>query len=282
MPSVGKDRRTFIKRAVSAAIAIPVVAAVVWFGAPWTTILAVAWSIGAVLEFYTLVKYSKGLSPLVFPGMVLVLLFVISPHFENVSIFANISFTSLLLTASVMLPLAFLLGRKGKENAFANWAWTLAGILYIGWLMSYLVALRALDNGAGWVYLALLCTFASDICAYLVGRSFGRHKMAPYISPGKTWEGAVSGVAGAIIVSVVVILLFGLPVTWWGAIILGVLISVIGQVGDLVKSLFKRNVEVKDSGNFLPGHGGFLDRMDSIAFAGVTVYYFAVLSTLGV
>jgi len=282
MPSVGKDRRTFIKRAVSAAIAIPVVAAVVWFGAPWTTILAVAWSIGAVLEFYTLVKYSKGLSPLVFPGIVLVLLFVISPHLENVFTSANISFTSLLLTAAVMLPLAFLLGRRGKENAFANWAWTVAGVLYIGWLMSYLVALRAFDNGAAWVYLALLCTFASDICAYLVGRTFGRHKMAPYISPGKTWEGAVGGVAGAIIVSVVVILLFGLPVTWWGAIILGALISVIGQVGDLVKSLFKRNVEVKDSGNFLPGHGGFLDRMDSIAFAGVTVYYFAVFSTLGV
>jgi phosphatidate cytidylyltransferase len=101
--------------------------------------------------------------------------------------------------------------------------------------------------------------------------------MAPYISPNKTWEGAVGGLAGAIIVSAIVALLFKLPIGYIEAIALGILISVFGQLGDLVKSLFKRNMTVKDSGNVIPGHGGFLDRIDSVAFAGVIVYYFVIL-----
>jgi phosphatidate cytidylyltransferase len=149
-----------------------------------------------------------------------------------------------------------------------------AGILYIGWLLSNFVILRNLEDGRGWVFLAILSTFASDSSAYFAGRALGKHKMAPYISPKKTWEGAAAGIAGAIIACTILVYLFHLPVNYWQAIILGILVSVMGQLGDLVKSLFKRNVEVKDSGNVLPGHGGFLDRMDSLAFAGVTVYYF--------
>jgi phosphatidate cytidylyltransferase len=183
----------------------------------------------------------------------------------------------LLLATAVIIPLIILLVRKGKENAFANWAWTVAGIFYIGWLLSYYVSLRSLgDYGMGWVFLALLCTFASDISAYLIGRTLGRHKMAPYISPNKTWEGAVGGLAGSIILSAAVVFVFKLPLGYLEAIFLGVLISVFGQLGDLVKSLFKRNMTVKDSGNVLPGHGGFLDRVDSLAFAGVIVYYFII------
>jgi phosphatidate cytidylyltransferase len=99
-----------------------------------------------------------------------------------------------------MLTLIIILGRKDKQNAFASWAWTISGILYIGWLMSYYIALRGLESGMGWVFLSVLGTFASDIGAYLSGRFFGKHKMAPYISPQKTWEGAVGGVIGSIII----------------------------------------------------------------------------------
>jgi phosphatidate cytidylyltransferase len=180
-----------------------------------------------------------------------------------------------------MVPLLLLLWRPGKENAFANWVWTLAGILYIGWLLSFMVALRGLENGRGWVFLAVLCTFASDSSAYLAGRSLGKHKMAPYISPKKTWEGTIAGVAGTIIASTILVYLFNLPIAWWQVIILGFFISAVGQLGDLVKSLFKRNMEIKDSGNVLPGHGGFLDRIDSLAFAGVTVYFFVAFITPG-
>ena len=253
-------------------------AAAIWFATPipWFTLLAAGWGAGAVYEFYSLVKRSKGSAPLVYFGTLWVVLLIISPHFQSIPHLNDVQPASLLVTAAVIVPLLILLGRPGKENAFINWAWTVAGILYVGWLLSYFVALRNVVDGRGWVFLAILCTFASDICAYLVGRLIGKHKMAPYISPNKSWEGALSGVVGAVILSVVVVYFFKLPLDWGAAVTLGILISIIGQLGDLVKSLFKRNMVVKDSGNVLPGHGGFLDRMDSLAFAGVLTFYFVV------
>jgi phosphatidate cytidylyltransferase len=268
------------RRIITSIILVPVVVAMVWFDqpVPWFTVLAVAWGLGAVNEFYGIVKRSKDLSPLKYIGMLWVVLFIVSSYLVQVPYLNRVNPTYLLMSASVILPLIILLLRRGKENAFANWAWTVSGILYIGWLLSYYVALRTLPDGRGWVFLAILSTFASDACAYFAGRSLGRHKLAPYISPKKTWEGVVGGVAGAIVFSVAVTLVFHLPITWWGAIILGILVSIIGQLGDLVKSLFKRNMAVKDSGTVLPGHGGLLDRMDSLAFAGVLVYYFVVFA----
>lgn len=269
-----KDNRVLLQRVIVSVIAIPIVVALVWFGTPWLTLLGVGWGIGAALEFFGLVKHAKGITPLTYFGLLWVMLFIISPHFNHIPGLNNISPDSLLLTGAVIIPLIILLVRKGKENAFSSWAWTVAGILYIGWLLSNMIALRNLDDGRGWVFIAILATFASDSSAYLVGRSLGKHKMAPYISPKKSWEGAVAGIAGAIIASTILVYLFKLPLNYWQVIILGFLVSIMGQLGDLVKSLFKRNMEVKDSGKVLPGHGGFLDRMDSLAFAGVTVYYF--------
>ena len=148
----------------------------------------------------------------------------------------------------------------------------------MGWLLSHFVALRGLDEHGSWVFLALFTTFGSDTAAFFAGRALGRHHLAPGISPGKTWEGAIAGILGAIIVS----LLFtipsplSLPLGYGQAIVLGVLVSIFGQAGDLIESLLKRNMGVKDSGRLLPGHGGALDRIDSVVFAGVVVYYYAI------
>jgi phosphatidate cytidylyltransferase len=135
-----------------------------------------------------------------------------------------------------------------------------------------------MNEGRNLVFLTLFTTFASDTAAFFVGRAVGKHKLAPDISPAKTWEGAVAGGAGAILISLFFILPtpLSLPLTWWQAALLGLLVSIFGQLGDLAESLFKRNMGVKDSGTFLPGHGGLLDRLDSIVFAGVVVYYYAV------
>ena len=211
--------------------------------------------------------------PLTYFGLIWTLLFILSPHFDYDTLIP------LLLTSAVILPLIWLLLRPQKEGAFISWAWTIAGILYVGWLLSYLVALRGVDDGRNWVFLALFVTFASDTAAFFVGRAVGKHHLAPSISPGKTWEGAIAGVFGAIIVS----LLFTLPhplylqhFNYWQAILLGLLVSIFGQLGDLVESLFKRNMGVKESGKLIPGHGGFLDRMDSVVFAGIVVYYYVI------
>lgn len=282
----GKAKNSaFRKRTIISLIGVPIVAALVWLGTPWLTMFAVVWGVLAANEFYVIVGRSKGLAPLTYFGLIWVALFIISPHQPVfppwLSVFFNIPF---LLVTAVILPLVILLGRSGKENAFANWTWTVGGILYIGFLMRYFIELREVDSGMGWVFLAILCTFASDICAYLSGRAFGRRKMAPYISPNKTWEGAAGGVLGAVVVSIAVVKLLGIaingePLGYGYAVVLGILISAIGQAGDMVKSLFKRNMMVKDSGQAIPGHGGFLDRMDSMAFAGVGVYYFYYFMT---
>ena len=272
-----QEKKVILDRIWVSLVAIPIVVLLVWFGSFWFTLLAVAWGLGAVHEYYQIIKHSKKLQPLTYFGMIWAALLIASPHFKTVPHMANISPLALILVTGVVFSLLIILWRPGKVNAFASWSWTMGGILYIGFLLSFMVALRNLTDGQGWVFLAILCTFASDSSAYLVGRRIGKHKLAPFISPNKSWEGAIAGVAGAIIASALIALFFALPVNYWQVILLGLLVSVMGQLGDLVKSLFKRNMEIKDSGHVLPGHGGFLDRMDSLAFAGVTVFLFACM-----
>jgi len=128
------------------------------------------------------------------------------------------------------------------------------------------------------VFLVLFVTWVSDTTAFLVGRRLGRHKLAPAISPGKTWEGTIGGICAGIAVSTLFFTptSFQLPLSPGQTILLGALTSILGQLGDLFESLFKRNLGVKDSGKLMPGHGGILDRIDSLILAGIVVYYYAI------
>lgn len=259
------------KRVLTALWSIPLLIVAVWFDTPlpWFTIFVAIWGLLAVFEFYRLVADSK-VPPLTYFGLIWTLLFILSPHFHYDLLIP------LLLTSIVILPLIWLILRPQKELAFVRWTWTIAGILYVGWLLSHLVALRGLDAGRDWVFFALFITFASDTSAFFVGRALGRHRLAPLISPGKTWEGAAAGVFGAIMVSLLLVTLLSLPLSYWQAILLGLVVSIFGQLGDLVESLFKRNMGAKESGRSIPGHGGALDRIDSVVFAGIVVYYYVV------
>jgi len=274
------EHYTLKKRIITALWGIPLLIVAVWFDKPlpWFTILLAIWGLLAVFEFYRMGVASK-LAPLTYFGLVWSLLFILSPHFDYDFLIP------LLLTSGVMLSLIWLVLRRQKEGAFIGWVWTIAGILYVGWLLSYFVALRGLEDGRNWVFLALFVTFGSDTAAFFIGRALGRHHLVPSISPGKTWEGAIGGIFGAIIVSLLFTLptLFAFPnplylqdFSYWQAILLSLLASIFGQLGDLVESLLKRNMGVKNSGKLLPGHGGFLDRIDSIVFAGVVVYYYVI------
>jgi phosphatidate cytidylyltransferase len=257
-------------RLITAIIGIPVLVLAVWFDTPlpWFVILAAIWGILAAYEFYRITGVSRSAALTCF-GMLWVLLFLLRPQFPG-----EIELP-LLLTSGAGLSLIMLVFLKNKEGIFNNWAWTMGGILYAGWLLSYLPALR-IDAGREWLLLALLATFGSDTAAYFTGKAIGRHRLAPAISPGKTWEGAIAGVLGAVIVSLLFTLdtPVQLSVGYGQAVILGVVVSIAGQLGDLVESLLKRNCGVKDSGKWMPGHGGLLDRMDSVVFAGVAVYLY--------
>ncbi len=262
------------KRLRTALWAIPILVAAVWFDQPlpWFTILVAIWGMLAVTEFYKMGEKIK-IAPLTFFGVLWTFLFILSPQLDSRYLTPPI-----LVTSGVVLSLVWLLVRQRREGAFLDWVWTLGGILYVGWLLSYFVGLRGLEDGRNWVFLAIIVTFASDTAAYFVGKALGRHKLAPAISPGKTWEGTIGGFLGAIVIALLFTLPtpLQLPIGYGQAILLGFLISLFGQLGDLAESLLKRNTGVKDSGGLLAGHGGFLDRIDSIVFAGVVVYYYVV------
>ena len=270
------DNHMLKKRVITALWGIPLFIVIIWFGGePGFTILVAIWGLLAVFEFYRMVAAAK-VPPLTYFGLIWTLLFIISPHFDYDFL------TPLLFASAVVLSLIGLLLRPKKEGAFIGWAWTIAGILYIGWLLSHLVALRGLADGRNWVFFALFITWASDTTAFFIGKKLGRHKLAPNISPGKTWEGTIGGILGAIIMSILFFspTPFHLPLIHWQAILLSILVSIVGQAGDLVESLLKRNMGVKDSGKLVPGHGGFLDRIDSVVFTGIVVYYYVIWAIL--
>ncbi len=268
------------RRLIAVLILLPPVILMVWANKLTCTILAAGWGGVSTYEFYQMVSRTKA-KPLTLFGVTCAVLFIVSPYFNRAILLPT------LLTGTVVLSLISILLEKDKEDVFSRWVWTLAGAIYVGWLMSYLVALRGLSTpiagesaGRNWIFYVLFTTFGSDTMAYCVGKTVGRHHLAPYVSPGKTWEGAVGGLMGAVLMSLFFILKTPVvvPLSLAQAIILGLAVSVAGQLGDLVKSLIKRNMGVKDSSNLIPGHGGFLDRIDSVLFAGVVVYYFVMVA----
>ncbi|OGO60053.1 MAG: hypothetical protein A2Z36_01810 [Chloroflexi bacterium RBG_19FT_COMBO_48_23] len=260
-------------RILTAVIGLPLLVAIIWFGEPWFTILIAAMAVLGSWEFYRMTRQSN-IQPITYFGMVWVLLFVINPHCPY---HLTVPF---LITSAIVIPLIWLLFRSPREQAFANWAWTIAAILYIGWMLSYWVELRSLEAGKELVFWAMFTTFASDTSAFFVGRAWGKHALAPSISAGKTWEGAIGGLLASIVISLILGIIFPLPFSYWQIALLGCIISLFAQFGDLVESLLKRNAGVKDAGNLMPGHGGILDRLDSLIFTGVIVYYCVVLATL--
>ena len=164
--------------------------------------------------------------------------------------------------------------------AWADIGLTLGGALYTGGLLGYAGLLAALPgdvsgkgSGTAWMLAVLLGTAGCDTGAYFVGSIFGRRKLIPHISPGKTWEGLAGGAAGGVIAALLLSGFLGL--SWAQAVVLGLLICTAAVAGDLCESLIKRAVGVKDSGNLIPGHGGILDRVDSILFVLLTVYWVA-------
>jgi phosphatidate cytidylyltransferase len=150
---------------------------------------------------------------------------------------------------------------------------TVFGVVYIGFTLTHLVLMRELDSGTEFVAATLVSVWANDILAYAIGSSFGRHRLAPKVSPKKSWEGLAAGTAGTMAVWLALGLFVqtGLPL-WWLACI-GLAVSAAAVVGDLAESRIKREAGVKDSGKLLPGHGGFLDRLDSTITASVVAFY---------
>jgi phosphatidate cytidylyltransferase len=189
---------------------------------------------------------------------------------------AGIALTAIVLAVMFWFSLQY---ERGMPRAATGMGITLAGTFYLGWLISYFVSLRAMPQGVWWTLIVITCVCAADSFALLVGRRWGRHPMAPRLSPKKTWEGYAGGILGGVAGGVLIGALLGVPagptsgVTWLSGLVLGFLISLIAPVGDFTVSMMKRERERKDTGNLLPGHGGALDRIDSWLVAVPAGYY---------
>lgn len=223
-------------------------------------------------EFYHLAQ-ARDLPVYHLPGLLAGWLLSLAPIVATS--FGEIGQTELTLTLIVLgLFLYALFTGQALSEAISALAITLFGVCYVSWLLSHLIFLHGLPNGKGWVWYLLLVVWAGDTGAYYTGRKFGKHPLSPVISPKKTIEGTLGGLAASLLVSFIAKWAFLAQLRWIDCLLLGLLLATIAQLGDLCESLLKRGADVKDSGTILPGHGGILDRLDGVMFAAPVLYYY--------
>jgi len=257
----------FLSRVLVTVVGVPIVLYLVYLGDWWMFGLATFAALVALHELYVM---ARGLRPLVLAGYAGALATLLGAHLGG----AEWMVGGFMLT----LVLAFLLYgiAETRQTATVTMGSTVLGAAWIALGLGHLLLLRDLpEHGRLAVFTVLLAVFADDTAAYLVGRWLGRHKLAPALSPGKTWEGFVAGTAAAIAVA-----FFALYeqdfLTIPESIALGLAIALAGAAGDLFESALKRDLKVKDSGQLLGGHGGMLDRIDSLLFAAVAAFYVVI------
>jgi phosphatidate cytidylyltransferase len=171
---------------------------------------------------------------------------------------------------------------KGRDQSGIDFAITVTGLMYIGWMGAYLLDLRNLPQGGWWFMLVMFCIWAGDSGAYSIGRAYGKHKMAPRLSPKKSWEGYITSVISGALIGpfyLYVFTTFGYLKTdmaYWQVAIMGLLLGALPTLGDLGESMIKRQSGLKDSSDIMPGHGGFFDRIDSWIWGAPIGFYFLV------
>jgi len=244
-------------------LAIVGFACVPW--APAFTFLVLLIATGCVYEFAGL-SARKGPQLELPVAMVAVWAYILLAHFGLIH-----RYEGMLLAATVVVALATATF-TGEGGYFARSGYTLLGVLYIGKLLTYFIAIRALHNGVFWTCWIIVLVALTDIFAMLVGTAIGRHQLTR-LSPHKTVEGALGGLLAAVAAGAAIALFPALHVAWWQGAIVGAITSIAAQAGDLVESALKRDAKVKDAGSLISGHGGVLDRFDSYIFAGVAFYF---------
>lgn len=254
----------FVSRIVVAVVALPLVLWLVWLGGWWLAGLALVVALLALHELYTM---ARALRPLVLAGYAGAALAIAGAVLGGAE--------WLLGGLAATLLLAFLLYgvASTRQSATVAVSSTVLGVTWIAAGLGHLVLLRELpEYGRLALFTVLIAVFADDTLAYFVGRLLGRHRMAPAISPGKTWEGFVAGTLGAMAVCFFALYeqdFLSIP----GSLALGGAVALAAAGGDLFESSLKRDLHVKDSGTVLRGHGGMLDRIDALLFAGPAAFY---------
>ena len=272
-----------MKRIITAAILIPLVLLLVFLGPRWQWLFTLAVAAVAALagwEFLGLAERGGASPPRIAVTVALVALFAVNFWWPDrtASLFGIFSL-ALLVYCTFLRPV---------EQVMADAATSVFCLLYVGYTLLAIPTLHEAANGPSLVAFLLCTVWAGDSTALYVGRAWGRHKMAPTISPQKSWEGAIGSVAGSILTAGALLGIAELLQQWdsaalsypgeyWYWLILAAIVNVAAQVGDLAESALKRSVGVKDSGTLLPGHGGVLDRIDALLLAAPVLWYAQVI-----
>lgn len=291
------------QRVLTALVGVPIILAAIWFGPPWLTLLSAAATIIAVREAYRLYPFLENRrtddegehdaptaqAPLPdWLGMVWAVALLLAGELAASPGDFVIAAASISATGAIAAGLWMIAAWRGPSPVAAV-AYLVIVPAYVGGGLACAVALRGIELtsevdgattefGLWWLLLTILTVYAADTAAYTVGRLIGRHPVAPMVSPGKTWEGVAGGIVGAVIVATALGMLLPLTLEVWHAAVIGVILGIISPAGDLLESKVKRQAGTKDSGALFPGHGGILDRLDSLLPSFITVYILAAYS----
>ena len=260
---------SFLKRTVTVIMGVFLAfLTIFWKGFPFFIIIIIIALLG-LKELYGM-AYKKGYSPSYILGRIITLYFIMITVCNIYCL--NDSIKNIIITFFILLTFISQLFKKDYSKILAEISITIFGSIYLGYLLSFILAVKDLPNGNYYLISLLIITWANDTGAYLIGTKFGKNKIFPQISPKKTIEGSIGGI------------IFGIAATFasknWlnltfnELLSLGLIISIIAQVGDLFESVLKRGSGIKDSGTLIPGHGGILDSLDSLIFTAPIFYYY--------
>lgn len=268
-------------RLATAAVAIPALLALILYAPPWAFALFVGvCAILGVAEYMDMAFAGRPLDRWLFIAVGSVA--VVAWTLRGLGRVGPPAVELELTGAGVALPLVagfvwILLSRRDFEAGLVDLGRAMVGVLFAGFLLVHFIWLQALPDGPYWVIFVVMTAMAGDSSGYFVGHAIGRHKLVPRISPGKTVEGAFGILGGNLLAGVVAKLLLLPGLGWTEALVLAAAQGTLGQLGDLCESVIKRTYGTKDSGRLFPGHGGILDRVDSLVFPVAGVYYYVAL-----
>jgi phosphatidate cytidylyltransferase len=254
-----------IPRLITAAIGIPLLVAAIWVGEELlAAVVAVAVFI-AVIEVAAARRSARSVY-----GLGSSLLASLLPA----AALAGYDWLLGAIVLAILAPSTAFTLSPDPRRAVDAWLWSITTALYVGVLASHFVLLREAPDGRDWLLFTVLTVWITDTGAYFVGRTLGRHRLAPAISPGKTIEGALGSAIAGFAAVFALDAIFGLGLDTQHRVILGLLLPAVTLFGDLAESALKRSLDIKDSGALVPGHGGVLDRLDSLLFAAPVVYWY--------
>jgi phosphatidate cytidylyltransferase len=260
-----------LKRWITGIIALPFLILFITKGGGYFVALVGIVCLLSMWEYFRIVSDAKGktVSVIMITGLLAGALIMLAASGSSFNLISGIIALNMIICCLISIPQF-----KTNPLVLETIKKQVQGIIYIPLLISFLVLIRNQADGMIWIFLILAVVFAGDTSAFYFGSYLGRHKLCPAVSPGKTIEGSIGGLAANLLIGSVVKLFFLPDLPWAPSLFLFIIMGISGQAGDLFESMLKRSSRFKDSGGLLPGHGGFLDRIDALLFAAPVAYLF--------